>query len=157
MEQVNFIRALVIDKVPMANEKDMPYHYFDPESWTRFPEDGEVKAVLTEQEVQTKVVPITQFHQGLGYDKRREFDPLYVPPVERTYIAYSEEVAKLLDVPINAIIREQRSQESRMWAAEARAERAENTVMDAEAKFAEVSNWDLLERIRFLFRPKGML
>lgn len=86
MKYVTFISGLKIEKVPHFGRDELDYHLLIHCTRT---DDGAVLGMSKEMPLDTRTVPITELC-GLGRDD--------------VYIAYSEEVEKLLGIPIRTLV-----------------------------------------------------
>lgn len=91
MRIVKFIHSLNIQERPYYGEDEINYSNFDRISLIdREPVGG---GILTDEVCETKIVPVHKIN-------RRKINS---NEVETTYIAYSEEVEKLLDMPFTLL------------------------------------------------------
>jgi len=98
VRRVQFIKGLVIDERPMVGPDEIRYHAMGQVLPVPvFEAGGAEEYLLTEQTVETMVVPIHDLH---GCDT---VNPTYPPEL---YIAYSKDVQMLLKMPFDTMKRE---------------------------------------------------
>lgn len=88
MRQVKFIKSLNIEILPLTKYNEVEYHTYNP-SHVMSEYDP---YFLHTKDVTTQVVPVNQFTKENSEGERVE-----------TYIAYSEEVEELLNMPFKSI------------------------------------------------------
>jgi hypothetical protein len=134
MRYVKFIKRLVVDEVPLLARDEVRYAQLD--TLTPIAYSGD-EVLMTDAVVQDIVVPVHRLCKATRDQRTGENH------VDTTYIAYSEEVQKLLEMPFDVI------------KSELEACRAMGEVY--RGRLSDVKNANLWTRIKYVFKQEEFL
>lgn len=107
MRYVTLVESLNLRKLPMLNNDEVRYHSL--EAITPVPGPGEPEFLATDQRIETRVVPIHEF----VFPDRGKAAPVNMDELNRqvtarnsVYIAWSQEVQELLEMPFDVLKRQ---------------------------------------------------
>ncbi len=97
MRKVKFIKSLNIEEVMSRDPNNIRYHEVRLDDWSMT-----LDRQLVNAKTDKKIVPIHHISEGRRYECEDSPDG-YRAEITDTYIAYSEEVEKLLEMPFKLI------------------------------------------------------
>lgn len=107
MRYVTLVESLNLRKLPMLNNDEVRYHSLD--TITPVPGPGDTEFLATEERIETRVVPIHEFvFPDRGRSAPVDMDMLNrrVQAQNKVYIAWSQEVQELLEMPFDVLKRQ---------------------------------------------------
>lgn len=138
MRYVTLVESLNLRKLPMLNNDEVRYHSLD--TITPVPGPGDTEFLATDQRIETRVVPIHQFvFPDRGKSAPVDMDMLNrrVQAQNTVYIAWSQEVQELLEMPFDVLKRQ--LDEAHVWINDLRYDRD---------RYRHAGWW---KRLRYLF------
>lgn len=131
MKYVTFISGLKIEKVPHFGRDELAYQLLP-----NFLDDGSFMGMSSTGAVHTRTVPIFEMF-GLGRDDG--------------YIAYSEEVEKLLGIPIRTLVADLVTRKRLVSEAQRELDSAQKYYRQLYSRLTALRNANLWQRIKFVF------
>ena len=144
MKTVKFIKGLVIDEVALLEGEDLHQWQYPIQNMARISSDS---ALMTEEKIDFRVVPIHHLR-----DSKRQLDGSVKH--SDTYIAYSDEVKDLLEMPFDVLqgcIDAERAHSGRI---ESQLYKAESENRGYDSRMREIDASSLWKRIKFVFTKK---
>lgn len=143
MKTVKFVRDLVIEERPLLTGEDV-LCYAEPRNMIPV---GPCSAIHADTPIDTKVVPIYHF-------ARRTEDFRGNTTDAHTYIAYSDKVKELIEMPIDTLKAELEYSREHAQRIETQLYKTQVENEGYEMRFNEIANSSIWKRIKFLFTRK---
>lgn len=138
---VDFITSLNVEKVPKLSSADYIQYITrggKPDDASRVTASD---AVLLTERYYTHIVPVNQICFSDGRPD--------------TYVAYSEEVERLIGVPVRVIKKQAEAAEDNAQVARRAAFLAEEEADRWRLEYYKIYNWGFWQRLRFAFTGRG--
>lgn len=152
MRTVKFIRSLNVEAARLIDDREMTMEYHRAMPVPRAADRTGMKYLLAENDIVDRViVPVHHLSRSTIPDNKRPPGPDNEPVVDEMFIAYSDEVADLLGLPVKALTDRVKMQEAEIEGLNMQ-KRGLLADLDGAAcnlkSFAEAS---LLSRLKYLF------